>query len=714
MQPHTPEPTNGDTPPHWSHGTTTDWRSHVGRLSRLVRKELSEILRDRRTILTLVLMPVLIYPLLSIAFKQHFLASELSMRKQPAYVIGLVSEEESLIFQSQLDLGNRIYRQRNPDKSGKGLTLKPVLSTNMDQDVKDGRIHLGLRALPRRGKVGQDEVVVFEAVYKESLGAAHEVLEYIERRLAVTNEFFLRSRLDVPGRPPVRLFRLVLAPKVYEAPQRVSLGALIPLILILMTITGAVYPAIDLTAGERERGTMEILVAAPVPRLGLLFGKYVSVFTVAVLTALVNLLTMLMTLMFSGMGALVFAAGDMSFLVIMEILGLLLLFAAFFSAALLAITSAARSFKEAQAYIIPLMLLSLTPGVMGMLPGLTLEGSVQAIPLLNIVLLARDLFDGTASAAAAVVVVVSTLLYSVATLAVAARIFGAESVLFSEQRSWSDLWRRPPEPAATSTLANALLCLALVFPVFFVLQSSLLRELPILGKLLAMPLGSALLFGLFPIISAWWNRVNWRSGFMLRRPALAAVSGGAILGVSLWALVLQGLALWSHLTLLQPDAPLPAEFAQLLEAFRDARTQYFSLLLFAVVFQAIAEEWFFRGYLFAALRANGGPWLTIGVSALLFGFFHLVSAGGLAFLSSTVLGLILGWLAWRTGSVLPGMILHAIHNGILASFETDAQDLLPWSWVALGAVGVASGLALIQLGGMRKETGTHNPSGDAS
>ena len=72
----------------------------------------------------------------------------------------------------------------------------------------------------------------------------------------------------------------------------IPLSSLIPLILILMTMTGAVYPAIDLTAGERERGTLEILVAAPIPRMGLLFAKYVAVLSVTVLTAVVNLASM--------------------------------------------------------------------------------------------------------------------------------------------------------------------------------------------------------------------------------------------------------------------------------------------------------------------------------------------------------------------------------------------------------------------------------------
>ena len=91
-------------------------------------------------------------------------------------------------------------------------------------------------------------------------------------------------------------------PISYSGAPVFSLAALIPLILVLMTVTGAVYPAIDLTAGERERGTLETLIAAPVPRLGLLFAKYVAVLTVALLTAVVNLIGMTITAHSSGLG----------------------------------------------------------------------------------------------------------------------------------------------------------------------------------------------------------------------------------------------------------------------------------------------------------------------------------------------------------------------------------------------------------------------------
>src|SRR5690606_5732477 len=253
----------------------------------------------------------------------------------------------------------------------------------------------------------------------------------------------------------------------------VSLLSVLPLILILMTITGAVYPAIDLTAGERERGTLEILVAAPVPRLGLLLAKYVSVLTVALLTATVNLATMSATILLSGLGGELFGQRGLSLGVILEIFGLLVLFAALFSAVLLLLSSFARSFKEAQAYLIPLMLLALGPGLLSLTPGLELRGFLAVAPLVNVVLLGRDLLEQNAQAPLAAVVVASNFLYAGAAIAAAARVFGSEDVLFGVQGGWSDWLQRPRRPRPAPSVATALFCLALIFPAFFVVTSGL-------------------------------------------------------------------------------------------------------------------------------------------------------------------------------------------------------------------------------------------------
>src|SRR5207302_4215612 len=140
-------------------------------------------------------------------------------------------------------------------------------------------------------------------------------------RLAAADAADLSQRLGMPGIKgrTVQLRPKRVAVEVEESDGFGSLASLVPLILILMTITGAVYPAIDLTAGERERGTLEILVAAPVPRLGLLFAKYVTVLTVAVMTALINLTMMIITLVLTLGPQL-----QLSVIMVVQIFGLLL------------------------------------------------------------------------------------------------------------------------------------------------------------------------------------------------------------------------------------------------------------------------------------------------------------------------------------------------------------------------------------------------------
>ncbi len=132
----------------------------------------------------------------------------------------------------------------------------------------------------------------------------------------------------------------------------------------------------------------------PIAGLGLLVAKYIAVLTVALFTATANLVAMTTTLVATGLGETVFGSGGLTSTLVAQVFALLILFAAFFSAILLAVTSFARSFKEAQAYLIPLMLLSLAPGMMSLMPDLKFNGLLAVTPLVNIVLLARDIFEG--------------------------------------------------------------------------------------------------------------------------------------------------------------------------------------------------------------------------------------------------------------------------------------------------------------------------------
>src|SRR5262249_48204768 len=149
----------------------------------------------------------------------------------------------------------------------------------------------------------------------------------------------LKAKKVPPRSSPVRV--TVKALSAAGPKSSALIPVLVPLVLILMTMTGAVYPAIDLTAGERERGTMEILAAAPIPRVTVLLAKYIAVLTVALLTALANIGSMAVTLHVTGLGEALFG-GSFAFPVLLQVLALLVLFASFFSAVLLAVTSFAR------------------------------------------------------------------------------------------------------------------------------------------------------------------------------------------------------------------------------------------------------------------------------------------------------------------------------------------------------------------------------------
>lgn len=479
--------------------------------------------------------------------------------------------------------------------------------------------------------------------------------------------------------------------------------ALVPLILILMTITGAVYPAIDLTAGERERGTLEALIAAPVPRLGLLIAKYVAVVTIALLTALANLAAMSLTLYSSGIGAAVFGDSLFSFRSLAAVLLLLLLFAMFFSAVLLIVTSFARSFKEAQAYLIPLVLLSLGPSLVCLVPGLRLTGLLAAVPLVNIVLLARDVFQWELAWGAALVVVTSTALYAAGAIGLAARIFGSDAILYGSAGGWRDLMQRPLTERQVPGVSAAIMLMAILLPLYVLAVGALVQlgAESIASRLVLASAITIFLFGVLPWLVAWRWRWQIGSTFRLSPARFTAYLAALLFGLSLWPLVSQIVILGESLGI----SPVTVEKRELVETLLDqCRELPLGLLLATIaLIPAVSEELFFRGFLFSALLGRTSPRKAILGSAFVFGLFHLLASSALAterFIPSLFMGVVLGWTCWRSGSVLPGMVLHACHNGLLvtifyyrdelqrAGFGGDPATGIPPVWIVAAAIGV--------------------------
>jgi len=706
----------------------------AGRLARLCLKELREILRDRRTIVTLVLMPLLVYPLLTMAF-QRFLLTSLDPSRE--FVIGLESKAALERVKPYLLLGESLLNKENAGRDEKAVSaegpqvpavpndVEPPINwktgPDLEQRVVDSSLDLAILLEVNEPADSSPNITAplrCELLYRADSAAGKSALEYVQRRLRAVNDFSVRQllrrlggKLELPAEPKARA--------VGDSDTALSLTTLIPLVLILMTITGAVYPAIDLTAGERERGTLEALMAAPVPRLGLLAGKYVAVLTVALLTAGANLLAMTVTLASTGLGAALFGPSGLSPLVLAQVFALLVLFAAFFSAILLAVTSFARSFKEAQAYLIPLMLLSLAPGMMTLMPGLEFSGPLAVTPLVNIVLLARDLFSGAVDPGLASLAVLSTALYAVGAIALAAKVFGTDALLYGSEASWSDLLTRPATQRDAASIAGAMLCLVILFPCCFYLSGFVARQLDLSmqAKLLLNGSATVALFVGLPLAAAIVQRVRIKDGFQLHSAGPFAFLAAVLLGLAMWPPAYEVYLLNKLIGLTAVGDQHVQAVERLLKQCRDLSP--FAILLMMAVIPAVCEELFFRGYLFRALIRASSAFSAILLSAVLFGVFHVVATSMLAverFLPSTFLGLMLGWVCWRTGSVLPGILLHACHNGLLLMIAYYGDELtargwgieerthLPWSWLASATVGIAVGVAIIVLVGRRKHS----------
>ena len=721
----------------------------MGRFSRINtiwRKELTDTLRDRRTVVAMVLVPMVLYPALMLGSLQAFEA-QISFLVTEKYDVAVASEEAQRWLRRLIDTdaarresaptsapaeeviadasnqaddsfddgGGPSPGQSKTQSAKTGVRNVPPeydiwLIENVPQAVVDGAVHAGLLLggpAPLPGAEGSTEaVVVYDESDIRSEIAAAGIQGVLERaNLRLLGQRLSERNLDSSFIQPIAMRELNVA-----TPERMAgslLGQIVPLILIVMTITGAIYPAIDLTAGERERGTLETLMVAPVPTVDLIAGKFVVVTLIGLLSALLNLLSIGGTIYFGGLGSLLTQGADFAFPLwaLPWIMLLLAPLAVMFSAMLLAVCSFARSFKEAQNYIVPVMMAALIPAVVGILPGTRLEGPIVIMPVANIVVLTRELFLGRIDYFAICLVLLSTSLYAGAAVAVAARLFGQEAVLFADSGSIKTIFqRRYFKPRAVPSVAQALLVVTIVYSLNFYVQQGIAKSglSEGLRYLNSIALTIVLLFGIGPWFAARYMRVNATETFKLGRPPVRALLAALCFGLSTWVLVIW----WQSVQ--QLFLPMDSKVARMLEEqlawFNDISP--LTLVFYLAVVPALCEELFFRGYALSGLRSSFGKPAALVIVSFAFGMTHY-SAHKL--IPTTALGMLLALLVLQYRSIWPAMLAHFMHNAIsiLAShprgmgpwlgqfgFPTEAGETLPATWVIAAATVTCIGVLI--------------------
>jgi sodium transport system permease protein len=392
------------------------------------RKELTEALRDRRTLISTLLVPLLLFPLLSVGFGALAVTLVKKAEEETPKVMLLGGADSPAVLEA---LG-----------TSKKIEVVPATPDWKEKIInKEIRAAIaipgGFEASLAEQNPQTIEIYKYEGELKSSISA-----DTVENTLKSYRDKVIESRLDANHVPSSILTPFHIKQDNVAPPEKVggaAFGGIIGYMVILLCLTGGMYPAMDLTAGEKERGTMETILSSPISRLDLVLGKFFLVLTASLVTAALSVLSMGVS--FWGMRQLKAfdvsknpdAAGmqvHIGYAAVFSVFLMAVPLAVLFSAGLITISLFAKSYKEAQSYVSPLMILVIVPAVAAMLPGVELTGKLALVPILNVSLLCKELVTGTYHWNFIALIFLSTSVYAAAALFLAVKMFQREDVLF--------------------------------------------------------------------------------------------------------------------------------------------------------------------------------------------------------------------------------------------------------------------------------------------
>ena len=389
----------------------------------IAKKEMIDITRDKRTLFMMIafpllLMPVMIGSMLKITSSQ---AKKASLKELKVAFIG--EEFAPNLYNAFSNLDKLIILDQIPIDS---------VQSYIQSEYLDAAININPSYQSNLNNNSQAKISIY---YKgtDSFGTAKERIQM------VLNQFeknIIKLRLNKLNLKPdvVNAYNIEFNDVASKQERFGKLaGGWLPYVFILFGFMGAMYPALDLGAGEKERGTLETILSSPASRLDIVLGKFIIIMSAAFLTAFLALGGILI-----GIQQISEIPSDLLILIndiftiktIALIMTLVLPVSAFFSAALLGLSIYAKSFKEAQSIVTPLNIVIIFPAVIGTLPGIELNAITSLIPILNVSLASKDIIAGVMNPVYMTEVYLSLFGFAALSLYWCVRSFNKESTIF--------------------------------------------------------------------------------------------------------------------------------------------------------------------------------------------------------------------------------------------------------------------------------------------
>ncbi len=616
------------------------------------RKELLDTLRDKRTLIMMLGVPLLLYPAITLLSFQGLLLLHGHLEETPSRV--------AIFTQAPGPLADWVAASPQIELIDSARPMRDLQEGRLDAVVfAAGDLHHAL-AERRRFKVE----IRYDATEIPSREAAARLSSVLRTRLhRIRADRLAEINLSPAFVTPFEVGRKDVAP-----PQKttgVLVGTLLPVFMVIMLAVGAFYPAVDLTAGEKERGTFETLLATPASKLEIVAGKFGAVFMLAMVTGLLNMASMGLTLAFVFMQippelqqrmGMTFNYLPLSAFAL--IVAVMVPLAFFIAAAMMAVAVLARSFKEAQNLMMPLFLLVMLPSMLPAVPGAELGSGLELVPIGNVALLFKELLTGNATLNEVFIVFVSTAVLAIPALLMAVWLFQREEVVLSEERGLPITLRRAHyTPRAALPPGTAVGYFAVVMLLLFYV-GTLAQQWDMVSGLLITQWGLLLL----PTLAVlWYVRVDLRTALHLRGMT-GRSAAGVLLATIAWPVLAIQASFWFNQVLPAPENYV-LEFTRVME---EATQQAGAPLMLFALAVSVCEEVLFRGALLSGLRQRMGGVACVLIVAILFGLFHLSIY---RFFPTALTGAFLTYLVWRTGSLAASIFAHGVFNAALFSLQ---------------------------------------------
>jgi sodium transport system permease protein len=393
----------------------------LGDVARVSAGELRRFLRDGPTLLYSIGLPLFLYPALFLGLNQVLTLAQGAKERKVAQV-GIPRTAGETRLAGSFALEKKVRLVAIPDPAG-GSAAETAASAIKKKSL-DALID------PRFDPAGNLAAEVYYSSARDGSVLARERIEkgFSDFRRAELRRRGVEAGIAEPLLDPPEVRGVDITPP--ERRLREAMARILPLLLLLMTAIGGLYPALDATVGERERGTIETTLLAPVGRSALIIGKYLPVAALAFLSAALNFTSMSFASWFFLLGAKPDLLGRLIPPAAVAVgLGAAVLLALFLGAVLCAVALFARSFKEGQSYLGPVLLLVVAPGVASAVPDITLTPLLSVTPLLNLALLLRETLEERLDGRFLGLVLVSSVLYTCLAILAASRLIRRETVL---------------------------------------------------------------------------------------------------------------------------------------------------------------------------------------------------------------------------------------------------------------------------------------------